>query len=111
LKRGDIVLIVVPGELGKPRPAVVVQSDELGDETTSLIVCPMSSDPEPFGGVRPIVRPGNDNGLRLTSQVMVDKVVALPRRRIRAAIGRLEPAEIEAIDRALAVVLGLASVR
>jgi mRNA interferase MazF len=42
LKRGDIALVVLQGELGKPRPGVIVQSDELG-ALSSLIVCPMSS--------------------------------------------------------------------
>jgi hypothetical protein len=28
VKRGDVVVVVVPGELGKPRPGVIVQADE-----------------------------------------------------------------------------------
>jgi mRNA interferase MazF len=45
VKRGDVVLMVVPGELGKPRPGIIVQANELGDETTTVLVCPLSSDP------------------------------------------------------------------
>ena len=30
VRRGDVVLSSLQGDLGKPRPAVVVQADELG---------------------------------------------------------------------------------
>jgi len=64
VKRGDVVLIVASGEIGKPRPAVVVQSDELGDETTSVIVVPMWSDVEQAEKLRPIVETGAGRGYR-----------------------------------------------
>jgi mRNA-degrading endonuclease toxin of MazEF toxin-antitoxin module len=38
----DVVLVVLHAELGKPRPHVIVQADEL-DALASTIVCPMSS--------------------------------------------------------------------
>ncbi|MGA9549823.1 MAG: type II toxin-antitoxin system PemK/MazF family toxin, partial [Rhodomicrobium sp.] len=28
MKRGDIVIVSAPGDYGKPRPAVVIQSDK-----------------------------------------------------------------------------------
>lgn len=108
MKRGDVVLIVVPGELGKPRPAVIVQADELGDATTSVVVCPMSSDVQQAIRVRPIVVPGSENGLRARSQIMTDKLVALRRDRIRRVLGSLDAESINRLDRALLVVLGLA---
>ncbi len=107
LKRGDVVLIVATGELGKPRPAVVVQSDAL-EQTTSILVCPMSSDLEKAEHVRPIVEPSAGNGVRLRSQMMTDKLVALGRKRVRRLIGRLEAKDGEALDQALLFVLGLA---
>lgn len=108
MKRGDVVLIVAPGELGKPRPAVVVQADDLGPETTAVIVCPMSSEVRAAHYVRPVVEPSESNGIRVRSQIMTDKVVALPRTRIRRTIGRLDGSIGERLDRALLVVLGLA---
>lgn len=108
MKRGDVVLIVAPGELGKPRPAIVVQTDALGDETTTLLVCPLASDLTERLPVRPLIDPQAGNGLRIRSQVMTDKIVALRRDRIRTVVGSLEPDATERIDRALMVVLGLA---
>ncbi len=107
MRRGNVVLMVVPGDLGKPRPGVIVQADGLGDATTSVLVCPVSSDVREGMYIRPIVEPSSDNGLRLTSQVMTDKLLALRRDRIRRVIGRLDPAARGALDRALLVVLGL----
>ena len=40
LKRGDVVLMVVPGDLGPPRPGIVVQANELGGATTTVFNLP-----------------------------------------------------------------------
>jgi mRNA interferase MazF len=108
VKRGDMVVIVAPGDVGKPRPAVVIQADDLGDQTTSVIVCPMSSEVVGTPLLRPIVEPSVQNGLRARSQIMTDKLVALRRDRIRQTIGTLEEEARERLDRALLIVLGLA---
>jgi mRNA interferase MazF len=108
VKRGDVVLIVAQGDVGKPRPGVVVQADELGDTTTSILICPLSSDLSEFRRTRPIVEPSADNGLRARSQIMTDKLNALRRDRIRQVIGALDAAALERLDTALLVVLGLA---
>lgn len=108
MKRGDVVLIVLQGELGKPRPAVIVQADELGDATTSVLVCPMSSEVSEFHRLRPVVEPAAGNGLRLRSQIMTDKLSALRRDRVRQVLGSLDADSSEQLDSALLVVLGLA---
>lgn len=108
MKRGDIVLIVLKGELGKPRPGVIVQADEFQDSTTSVLVCPMSSAVTEFHRIRPIVEPTASNGLRLRSQIMTDKLNTLGRDRIRQVLGSLDAETSEQLDRALLVVLGLA---
>lgn len=108
MNRGDVVLVVAPGDLGKPRPGVIVQADELGDTTTSVLVCPLSSDLSDFRRSRPVVEPSAANGLRLPSQIMTDKVSPLRRDRIRRVIGSLNAASTETLNSALLVVLGLA---
>jgi mRNA interferase MazF len=107
VKRGDVVLVVGPGDIGKPRPGVIVQADELGDTTTSVLVCPMSSDLTDFRRSRPRIRPSAVNGLRLVSQVTTDKVSPLRRDQIRRVIGSLETEHIAILNGALLVVLGL----
>jgi len=107
VKRGDIVLVVAPGDLGKPRPAVVVQADELGELTTTILICPMSSDIGPAELIRPIVEPTPGSGLHQRSQIMTDKVIALRRDRIRRVLGRLDSPARRRIDSALFIVFGL----
>jgi mRNA interferase MazF len=108
VKRGDVVLAVAPGDLGKPRPGVIVQSDDLGDTTSSVLLCPMSSDLSEFRRTRPHIEPTVENGLRVRSQIMTDKVSALRRDRIRRVIGALDADDTDELDRALLIVLGLA---
>jgi len=67
VKRCDLIIVSLPGDFGKPRPAVVVQSDELiGLET--VIVCPLTTDVDARLAIRPIFVPSNGNGLNQTSQ-------------------------------------------
>jgi mRNA interferase MazF len=106
LKRGDIVLIVVPGDLGKPRPAVVVQANDLGKRRT-FVVCPMSSDVAEAPTLRPIVEPSDENGLRAPSQVMTELITAVRSERVRRVIGRLGSEDQASLDRALLIVLDL----
>ena len=108
MKRGDVVLLVAQGDMGKPRPGVIVQADELGDTTNSILVCPMSSDISEFHRVRPVVEPSDTNGLRLRSQIMTDKINALRRDRVRLVLGSLDEETSEHLNSALLMVLGLA---
>ena len=108
MKRGDVVVIVAPGELGRPRPAVIVQADELGDATTTVLVCPITSDVTEKLPIRPIVEVDEGNGLRIRSQIMTDKMLALRRERLRRVLGSLDTETTNRLDRALLVVLGLA---
>jgi mRNA interferase MazF len=107
LKRGDVVVVVLQGELGKPRPGVVVQSDELST-LSSLIVCPMSSHIDAANRMRPIVAPTAQNGLLVQTQIMTDKLNTLRQDRIGRTIGTLDPETLERLDVALLLVLGLA---
>jgi mRNA interferase MazF len=107
VKRGDIVLAVVPRELGRPRPGVVVQADEFRDLST-IFICPISSDVQDRLSVRPIIEAGPSTGLQLRSQIMTDKLVPLKQDQIRRVIGRLDSETSLKLDRALLVVLGLA---
>jgi mRNA interferase MazF len=107
VKRGDVVLVVVPSELGRPRPGVVVQADEFKEELSTAFICPISSDVQEELPLRPMIDAKPSNGLRLRSQIMTDKMIALRYDRIRRVIGHIDRATSEQLDRALLVVLGL----
>jgi mRNA interferase MazF len=92
--------------MGKPRPGVIVQADEL-DDLPSVIVCPMSSDILRTSETRPVVAPTPENGLRVTTQIMTDKMNSIRRDRVKRVIGVLDATACQALDSALLVVLGL----
>jgi len=71
VKRGDIVTVALSGDYGKPRPAVVIQSDWV-DGTDSVLVCLFTSTLRDAPIFRLTVEPLPANGLKTVSQVMVD---------------------------------------
>jgi mRNA interferase MazF len=107
VRRGDIVAIVLPGAYGKPRPALVVQSD-LFDTLASVTILPVTSELRAAPLLRISIEPNTDNGLRKKSQVMIDKAQTVARDKVGTTIGRLHEDTLVAVDRALAVFFGIA---
>jgi mRNA interferase MazF len=105
MKQGDIIAVSLPGDYGKPRPAVVIQSDAF-EHLNSVTVLPLTSDVLNLERCRVIVSPTEQNGLQKVSQIMVEKASTLPRSRASQLIGRLSPEDMTAVNRALAVFLG-----
>ena len=105
--RGDLVTVALPGDLGKPRPALVIQSDAFA-ETGTVTLLPLSGTLIDAPLFRPTVQPTEANGLAEPSQVMVDKAVSARRDRVGPPIGRLDDATLLAVTRSLAVFLGIA---
>jgi mRNA interferase MazF len=101
------VTIALPGAYGKPRPALVIQSDFF-DAHPSVTVLPLTSELRRLRIVRVAVKPTPENGLRKPSQIMVDKAHTVPRDKIGQNLGRLDEDTMLAVDRALAVFLGFA---
>jgi mRNA interferase MazF len=106
LKRGDVVIVAIPGEFGKPRPAVVVQSNLLAAGTESLIICPITSRTITVQRMRPHLQPDEINGLRRPSQVMSDKITTVHLKKVGQRIGRIADDDLQRIDFSLQLVLG-----
>ena len=107
MKRGDLVVVSAPGGYGKPRPAVIIQSDQLMG-TDSVLVALVTSALVDAPIFRLPLELGPDNGLKVASQIMIDKIVALPRSKCGGVIGCLNGQGILALDALLAVTVGLA---
>lgn len=105
--RGDLVIVAAPGDYGKPRPAVIVQSNAIPENHASVVICPMTSELAE-ADFRVTIEPGAATGLRLRSQIMADKPVTIRRERIGQRIGRLATADLARLNVALALVMGLA---
>jgi len=108
MRRGDVVAVAAAGDYGKPRPAVIVQSDAFPQTHASVIVCQMTSEIADAADFRVTVDPSDETGLRTQSQVMADKPVTIRRERVGQPIGRLGAADMARLDAALAFVMGLA---
>lgn len=108
MKRGDLVPVAARGYYsGKPRPALVVQADVFA-ELESVAVCLLSTQRVDAPLLRLDVEPSDANGLAERCQIMIDKLVTVPRSRTGNPIGRLEPETLLSVDRSLAVFLGIA---
>jgi mRNA interferase MazF len=108
MRRGDLVTVAAAGDYGKPRPAVIVQTDAFPESHASVVVCQLTSELVDAPDFRIAIEPTPENGLRLRSQVMADKPVAVRRERIGRKIGRLGHQDMARLGIALAFVLGLA---
>jgi mRNA interferase MazF len=106
-RRGDIVLAASPGDYGKPRPCLVLQS-KLFDDLPSVTFCMLTTtlrDDSPL--IRIGITPNNDNGLHQPSQIAIDKIMTLPTTRITRKLGMADEDVMLQVTRALAVFLGL----
>jgi len=107
LKRGDIVTIAAPGDYGKPRPALIVQADLFNHTHSSITILPLTATIIDAPLFRITLDPTRQNGLNRVSQIMVDKVLTLPREKIGKQVGRVADTLMVRVARALALWLGM----
>jgi mRNA interferase MazF len=108
VKRGDFVVVALQGDYGKPRPALVIQSD-LFDEHPSLTIAPVTSTIADAPLFRVTIEPTAANGLRAVSQIMVDKLTTVRRDRIAQTLGSTTDEAMLRVNRALVLWLGITS--
>ena len=104
--RGDLVSVALQGDLGKPRPALVIQSDLFRDHP-SITVLPITGELRDAPTFRIRLEPNEANGLQKASDVMVDKPQSIHRDKVGQVFGRLTDKAMLPINRSLAVFLGL----
>ncbi len=108
IRRGDIVTVAPPGDYGKPRPAVVVQTDLLIElNLDSVVLCLMSSMLVDVPLFRIRIEPTSLNNLEKISEIMIDKILTVQRGKISEPIGRLNPEQLLKLNRTLTFVLGI----
>jgi mRNA interferase MazF len=107
MRRGDLVPVALPGDFGKPRPALVVQSDHF-DSHPTVTVLPLTSSVRDAPLLRITLRPDAANGLRSTSQIMIDKAMTVRRERLGETFGRVAVDAMLEVERRPALFLGIA---
>jgi mRNA interferase MazF len=107
MMRGSVVVVALPGDVGKPRPAIVLRSSRFMFHTRISVV-PCTSQLQPWRTLRVDLAPSDANGLRIPCQAMIDRVTSVQEERARQIIGWLADADMAAIDRAVLVYFGFA---
>ncbi len=106
LKRGDVVWVnlepTAGGEIKKQRPCVIVSRSVLNDRRLTVVVVPLSSSSTPRP---PLVVAVPSAGA--TSNARIDQVRAADKSRVGATLGKLNRAEMEAVEQGLRMVLEL----
>ncbi len=107
MKRGEIWTAAGGKDYaGKPRPVVIIQDNRF-DATNSITICVFTSDKTEAPLFRLPVAPNAKNGLRVASQLMVDKITTIPKQRLGRRVGRLDDADLVQLNRAILIFLGL----
>ena len=105
MQRGDFVLAAIAGDYGKPRPALIIQSN-LFANLPSITLCPLTSDLRDDAPLlRILVQPSEENCLLMPSQIAIDKVTTVSISRLRETIGRADETLMLQVTRSLAVFL------
>lgn len=107
MRRGDLVTVALQGDYGKPRPALIIQSDQF-DALGSVVILPLTSTLIDAPLLRPTVEPSSDNGLRTPLQIMLDKPMTAKTEKIGPSFGHLDDLDMIGVSRSLALFLGLA---
>ncbi|WP_349435826.1 type II toxin-antitoxin system PemK/MazF family toxin [Pararhizobium sp. A13] len=107
MRRGDLVTVAMPGDFGKPRPALVIQSDQFS-ATATLTVLLLSSMLVDASLIRLTAHPTPANGLQKPAQIMIDKVMTVRRDRLGETFGRIDEETMISVNRSLALFFGFA---
>jgi mRNA interferase MazF len=106
MKRGEIWTVSGAGYAGKPRPAVIIQSDRFGD-TMSITICIFTTSEPDAPLARLSITLSAHNWLRAPCYLMVDKITTVPKTQLGDRIGDLEAESMTQLKRAIFVFLGL----
>jgi mRNA interferase MazF len=108
VKRAEIWTVAGgPDYVGKPRPAVVLQDDAF-EGTGSITLCPFTTHLVDAPLMRLPVAPTTENGLKVASHVMVDKITTVAKSKLQKRVGKLGDEDLIRLNRAVLVFLGLA---
>lgn len=110
MKRGDIIVINTKDNVGKPRPALIIQNNILNGNNHGLnttIVLPLTSEIQDIETFRYTIKPTTTNGLKVESQIMIDKISQVLKTKIQKVVGQITKKQLSEIESILLAVLGI----
>lgn len=109
MKRGEVWTVAGgPDYVGKPRPVVILQDDAFA-ATLSVTICPFTTSETDAPSIRPAVQPSDQNGLRVESRLMIDKITTVSRTKVQHRVGHLSVEDLNRLNRSVLIFLGLTS--
>ena len=107
IARGATVIVSSgSGVSRKPRPAIVIQAADF-DFPETVIVVPLTGQLVDDNMIMPLLTPDPQNGIEGVSRAMIHRMGAVRKSDIGRVIGNLSREDIEKVDMALSLVLGL----
>jgi mRNA interferase MazF len=110
-RRGDVYLVnfdpSVGSEIKKTRPALVIQNDTANRYSPITIVAALTSRFDEKLYPTEVLLTPPEGGLQVKSVALLNQIRSVDRRRLVKRLGRLKPATLNRIDRALRISLGL----
>jgi mRNA interferase MazF len=112
-KRGEIYLVnfdpTLGAEVSKTHPALVVQTDILNSNrfTHTAIVAAITSKQQPARRLKVLIPAEGGTGRTKDSVVLLNQLRSVDRQRLYKRLGRVGEKQMQQIDQALLIVLGL----
>jgi mRNA interferase MazF len=115
MRRGDIVLVNLPQtadgagrEQVGIRPALIVHDNATSDTLSVIMIVPFTSNMKAQRFPHTIiVQPTEENGLTITSILLVFQLRAIDKQRVAKTIGHLESELIQKVNQEMKSLLGL----
>lgn len=106
MRRGDLISVAVTDHYGKPRPALVIQSDAFPLNSVTILLVSSQLVEAPL--FRISIEPDEENNLEKTSFVMIDKAMTIRREKAGSVFGHVDEITLRRVESSLAVFLGIA---
>ncbi len=110
-RRGDIYFVgldpTVGIEQGGRWPALIIQNDVGNEMSPVVIVAAITSRPGIRQRPTDVTLEAGAGGLEIATRVMLNQIRTIDKRRLGRHVGRLEDEDLQRIDEALKVSLGL----
>jgi mRNA interferase MazF len=114
-RRGEVYLVnfdpTIGREIKKIRPAVVIQNDISNRYSDITIVAAITSKFGPKAYPTEVVIKAGEAGLQADSAVLLNQIRSIDQKRIVKKLGKVEPATLRLVDKAIAISLGLIPLR
>lgn len=111
VKRGDIYYAdlspVVGSEQGGTRPVLIIQNDTGNRHSPTVIAAAITSQVGKARLPTHITVHGRDVGLSKDSVILLEQIRTIDKRRLREHTGRLSDQQMQHVDQAIAVSMGL----